>query len=303
MSVAIDATATTLVVSGSQFRTEREALAGFLASYSNERTREAYEYDLRRFSEFCAEHGLGLFDLKRPHIELYLRELEQRYAPATTCRRLTVLKSFFAYCVDEEITDRNPCVRVKTPKIPEKEQPHIRGLDCEAFLKAAEAMGPKMHAMACLMLLSGLRVSEVCSSRIENIDEERGMTTLTFIGKGTKFAKIPLAPVTAYSIRSYIGDRTTGPIFLRRDGNQLDRRTAWAWVRRIAKSAGIEQHVSPHALRRSAITALFDNKVPGRDVQHFARHSDPRTTAKYDQSRFSMEANATFTLQAVLSRG
>lgn len=62
---------------GPSFQSERTALAGFLASYANPRTREAYEHDLRQFSAWLTEHGLHLFDLKRPHIELYLRDLER----------------------------------------------------------------------------------------------------------------------------------------------------------------------------------------------------------------------------------
>lgn len=163
MSVSIDATSTAVVVSGSDHSRERTAVLAFIAGYANPRTREAYTHDLTQIQNWCARNGLSLLSLQRPHVELYLRDLEQRgYAPASIGRRLTCLRSFFAYCCDEDWVMKNPCARIKAPKIPEKAMPYLRHLDCEAFLRGAEQLGPKENALACLLLFNALRVSEVC---------------------------------------------------------------------------------------------------------------------------------------------
>lgn len=170
------------------------------------------------------------------------------------------------------------------------------------FLIAATAKGPRYDALTCLLFLSALRVSEVCSARLEDVGEHEGMTTLRFLAKGGTTSKVTLAPKTAWAISRLAGERTSGPIFIRRHGKPLDRRTAWFWVDQIRQAAGIEQRVSPHALRRSAITIALRNNGRLEDVQRFARHVDPRTTvAVYDQSRFEATTTTTLSLQALFS--
>lgn len=82
-----------------------------------------------------------------------------------------------------------------------------------------------------------------------------------------------------------VGERLEGPIFLRPDGQRMDRRCAARIVRRVARRAGVDKNISPHTLRHAFITAALDAGVPLRDVQEAASHADPRTTMRYDNSR------------------
>jgi site-specific recombinase XerD len=80
---------------------ERAAIAGFLAGYSGN-TLTSYTTDLRLFTAWCVEHGVGLFDVKRPHLELFARSMETAgRMPATVARRLSTLCGFYRYCHDE----------------------------------------------------------------------------------------------------------------------------------------------------------------------------------------------------------
>jgi len=79
-----------------------------------------------------------------------------------------------------------------------------------------------------------------------------------------------------------IGERAAGPILLRNDGQRLDTRTAYRWVRSIGNGAGLIR-THPHMLRAAFIMAALDAGVPLRDVQIAARHADPRTTTVYDR--------------------
>ena len=139
-------------------------------------------------------------------------------------------------------------------------------------------------ALAVLLGLNGLRVSEACATNIEDLGFERGHRTLRIVGKGNKPAVIPLVPRTARTIDLAVGERREGPILRRRDGQRLDRRTAHRWVRSIGKRAGLGA-VHPHMLRAAFIMAALDAGVPLRDVQIAARHADPRTTTIYDRRR------------------
>ncbi len=125
--------------------------------------------------------------------------------------------------------------------------------------------------------LNCLRVSEACGANIEDLGFERGHRILQIVGKGNKPAGIPLVPRTARTIDLAIGERSEGPILLRHDGDRLDTRTAYRWVRSVGTRAGLER-IHPHMLRAAFIMAALDAGVPLRDVQIAARHADPRTT-------------------------
>jgi integrase/recombinase XerD len=139
-----------------------------------------------------------------------------------------------------------------------------------------------MHAAPAVLLgLNGLRVSEACGGHVEDLGFERGHRILRIVGKGNKPAGFPLVPRTARTVDVAIGERSAGSILLRHNGERLDTRTAYGWVRSVGVQAGLDR-VQPHMLRAAFIMAALDAGVPLRDVQIAARHADPRTTTVYD---------------------
>src|ERR671930_158278 len=131
---------------------------------------------------------------------------------------------------------------------------------------------------------------------------ERGHRTLTVLRKGGKIVTLPLAPRTARTIDLAIGERVEGPIFLRADGQRMDRHAAGRTVHRAAKKAGLaNKRITPHTLRHAFITAALDAGVPLRDVQEAASHADPRTTMRYDRARVSLDRHATYIVAAFIA--
>jgi Phage integrase family len=112
---------------------------------------------------------------------------------------------------------------------------------------------------------------------------------------------IPLAPRTGRSLDLYIGERTTGPIFVGAKGGRMDRYAADRMVKRLSKRAGVNKRISPHSLRHSFITAALDAGVPLRDGQEAASHADPRTTMRYDRARQSLDRHATYIVAAFVA--
>ena len=272
------------------------AIAGYLAGYSGA-TLDAYRLDLRQWVIWLDGNGVGTLDAQRAHIELYARWSEEHgLARSTISRRLSTICGFYRYCSQEAVIDRDPAAYVRRPKI--DYESHTLGLDRNelgAFLVQAGLCGGRDHALMCLLALNGLRISEALGADIENLDYQRGHRTLFVHRKGHKTATIPLAPRTATWLDLYIGERTSGPIFLNADGTRrLDRHAAARIVRRLAKAAGIDKRISPHSLRHSFITAALDAGVPLRDVQEAASHADPRTTMRYDRGRGSLDRHATY---------
>jgi integrase/recombinase XerD len=283
---------------------ERSALVGFLAGYSGQ-TRAAYTLDLRQYTSWCATHGLHLFAAKRADIECYARDLEARgRARATIARRLCTVGGFYRYAVEEDLLDHSPAVHVRRPRL--DYESHATALDRNevgGLLVAAGLGKPVEHALMSVLILNGLRIGEALGANIEALGTERGhRTTLTVLRKGGKIVTIPLAPRTARAIDLTVGERLDGPIFLRRDGQRMDRHAASRIVHRAARQAGLgTKKISPHTLRHAFITAALDAGVPLRDVQEAASHADPRTTMRYDRARFSLDRHATYIVAAYLA--
>ena len=271
------------------------ALGGFLAGYSGN-TRLAYQQDLRQYVGWCHQQGIGLFDVRRTHIELFARWLEHHNAAGTTiARRLSTVAGLYRYCVEEELLTHNPATNVRRPRL--RHEATILGLDRNelgAFLVQAGLSGARDHALACLLALNGLRVSEALGTNIADVGLERGHHTLRVRRKGGKTVIVPMAPRTARTVYLAIGERTEGPIFTTGDGQRMNRHQATRMVQRLTKHAGIDKKISPHSLRHSFITAALDAGVPLRDVQEAASHADPRTTMRYDRARRSLDRHATY---------
>jgi integrase/recombinase XerD len=281
----------------SPIRGADELAAAFLAGYGPA-TREAYARDLRAWGGFLAGLGVEVLAAHRVHVDAFACWGEDDgVAPATIARRLSALAGFYDYALDEGLIARSPVARVRRPRVSD-ESPRL-GVDrseLRALLGAAQESGPRDHALACLLALNGLRVSETLAADVSDLGHERGHRTLRLRRKGGKRQTVALAPRTAAALDVMLAGRSAGPLFATRSGWRMDRHGALKVVRRLARTAGIEHVVSPHSLRHGFVTAALDAGVPLRDVQDAAGHADPRTTRRYDRGRHSLDRAATYTV-------
>ena len=289
--------------------------AAFLVGYQGH-SRSAYFGDLRAWRAWCAQRDVHPLAVERHHIDTwitYLTEMPQvrtgrPASPATIARRLSCLSKFYEYVVrDAELLDVSPMARVRRPRV--SDDPSAVGLDREELgrlLGAAEDDGPRPAALLALLIYNGLRISEALSRDVEHLTYQTGHRVLRLTRKGGKRSTEALAPVTVHAIETYISERTTGPIFLGRDGNdRLTRSGAWRLIRRLARNAAIPaaDQLTPHSLRHSFATGLLGAGVPLQDVQDAMGHADPRTTRAYDRSRHRLDNHATYAMAAWLRRG
>ena len=273
------------------------AVVGFLARYSSKATVSAYALDLRLLFEWCAAQDVDPLDATRTHLELFARYLEDERgnAPASVHRRLCTIRSFYRIADIDDYVDTSPATHLRLPRVYRDETTTL-GLDrleLAAVIAAARASTASDAALITMLGLLGLRVSEACNVRIQDTHGlERGHRTLILVGKGRKPATIPLPLSVGADMDAAAGQRGAGPLLLRADGKQMDRRAAARVVVRLAKKVGIKKRLSPHSLRHSFVTACLDAGVPLRDVQIAARHSDPRMTTRYDRARGNLNRHA-----------
>jgi len=238
------------------FDEARLAIAGFLARYSGP-TRVSYTTDLRQYFAWCAQHDLEVFAARRGHIELYARTMEERgLARSTIGRRLSTVAGFYRFAVIDGTIEASPAEYVRRPKIDtESATLGLDRMELGAFIAQGMAGSVVDQALACLLGLLGLRISEALNIDIDDLGIERGHRTVTVLGKGSKLAVIPLPPRVARAVDLATGQRVSGPLLLGRSGQRLNRQAATRIVTRLAKQAGVNKHISPHSLRHSFITA------------------------------------------------
>lgn len=280
----------------------RLAAMAFLAGYRT-RTRDGYELDLRRWFEFCTFYDIDPMRVKRPHIELFGRSMEEEgKAIATVARRLSTICVFYKYMAAEEYIEKDPAQHVRRPKVStESTTLGLDRSDLGKMIYVAERSRPSEYALICLLGLNGLRVSEACGIEISDLSNQRGHRCFRIVGKGDKPALIPLSPRTSRAVDLAIGERHEGRLILDSRGLPMARGSA-AWiVKKLARRAQIVDHITPHSLRHSFITAALDAGVPLRDVQIAARHADPRTTTRYDRARHNLDRHATYVVTAFVS--
>ena len=163
-----------------------------------------------------------LTEVRRPHVELYARDLESRgLAAATVVLKLVVLTGFYRYCVEEQLLEHSPAAHVRRPKI--SQESTRLGLDRNeigAFLVQAGLAGGNDHVLACLLALNTLRISEACGADLCDLAFANGHRTLRIVGKGNQPALIPLAPRTARAIDTSVSERNQGPLLQRANGSR-----------------------------------------------------------------------------------
>jgi integrase/recombinase XerD len=160
------------------------AAAAFLARYSG-RPLDAYRHDRRACFQWAADAGLGVLDATRPHIELYRKALEaRRLAASTIDRRRATVCDFYRFAHIYGRIAANPAQYVRRPRVHPRQRRGLDRTELGTFLFTAERFDRDHAALAVLLGLNGLRVSEACATNIEDLAFERGHRTLCIIGKG-----------------------------------------------------------------------------------------------------------------------
>ena len=180
-------------------------------------TARVYCRDLRCFWQWCADRDLAPLAAKRPHIELYHRDLERRgYAPATISRRLSSLAGMFKYAVIDELVPTNPALAVTLPRVPWEGQRRtvLHPLEFAAVLSAARRHSATAHALVTMLRMLGLRVSEACNAQVEDLRYSGGYELLRVVGKGAKPAEIPLPIPLLRAVKTATDGRVRGPILV-----------------------------------------------------------------------------------------
>ena len=258
-------------------------------------TRRAYRQDLELFAAFLQEQGISLDVTRIDHltIRLYLGHLyqEKRIKRASVIRKLASLRAFFRYMKREGMVEKNPARMVAIPK-GGKELPHTLSVD-EAFRILAcpdpsSPLGSRDHAILEFLYSSGLRVGELTSLSLSDLDLGAGMVRV--LGKGSKERMVPIGSKAVAALRSYLtrrgellrtGERASHYLFLNHRGNRLTARSVERMIKKYLLQGGIVKETTPHTFRHSFATHLLDAGADLRGIQELLGHASLSTTQKY----------------------
>ena len=242
------------------------AAVSFLARCSG-RTHALYTSQVARWFAWCEGNGLDpLVGIQRAHVELYIRRLgNSGLMDSSIVTMMHGVRGYFRFAHIDGLISADPAGYARLPRVQEDES-RTQGLDrleLIRFLQVAQTLTVHHGALAFLLGINAQRASEAAAVRIEDYaDTLRGYRVLHLVGKGNKPATMPLTVPVLRVLEACRAERPSGRLVLRPiSGKPIDRRDVNRMVARIAKTAQIPRHISPHSLRH-ALAALDQIHAP-----------------------------------------
>lgn len=273
-----------------------QLIGAWLASYGSPATRSAYRTDVRIFLKLIDAGNIDLLEVRREHVDTFVRAREQIDTPSTLRRRIAAVSALYRYAMSEGLIQRNPVEAIRRPVVDQDHSASESLTHAEAvrFLDGAKAHSPRTHALVLLLLDTGIRISEALGTT----EADLGAETIKIRRKGGKSAIVPISTSLKTLLRELTGttgaevargDEPSRPIFRTRTGAGWKRTDSARVMRVISQKAGIEKVVTPHVLRHTHATLALAHGVPLHHLQDSLGHSDPRTTRRYDHDRSRLE--------------
>ena len=253
---------------------------------------DSYRRDLRIFSEWLeASRQKSLLDAEHSDLLGYLAaRFQTSIKPRSAARLLSSLKRFYRYLHREGRINTDPSLEIDAPKMPRSLPDVLTEDDVQSLIMAPDlrtARGLRDRAMLETLYASGLRVSELVSLTIGQLNRDAGV--LRVLGKGSKERLVPVGEEALDWIRRYLTDarsemlgaRTSDALFVTSRAQAMTRQAFWNLIKRYTVVSGIHKKVSPHTLRHAFATHLLNHGADLRVVQMLLGHTDISTTQIY----------------------
>jgi integrase/recombinase XerD len=254
-------------------------------------TVRAYSADLQRYLEWAERTATDPIALNHRQMRRYLAELDAAgYAKRTVARRLSAVRSLFAFLVAEGLAPSDPSTILLAPKIPARLPRLIPHEVLDALLDApgdSTPAGLRDQAILELLYATGARVSEVAGLRLRSLDLTQGQITL--MGKGSKERLVPIHPAARDRLRLYLTQGRPAlakrpeidAVFLSTRGLPLSADAIRRLFKRYLDKVGAAHSLSPHAMRHTFATHLVEGGADLRTIQELLGHVALSTTQIY----------------------
>ncbi len=263
---------------------------------ASENTIAAYKNDLQQLADFIGSRASsdGWRSLSRSDIQDFILDLKQRgYTETSVARKVAAVRSFFAFLAAEGSITANPTEGLSSPRVgktlPKAISPNEVDELLEQPARRSTPEAKRDRAMLELLYATGMRVTELVSLDMDNLNLDPSSPFVRCIGKGAKERSIPIHDHALEAVNGYLEDgrpmmvrnHDEVALFVNRRGERLTRQGFWLILKGYAKSANLGDGVTPHTLRHSFATHMLRGGMPLRNVQEMLGHANISTTQVY----------------------
>ncbi len=269
-------------------------LQDFLSYITSEKglsknTQIAYQQDLTKFFKFLEQYDLNACsEIQQDHVVSFLKNLESTgYKESSQARALIAIKVFFHFLKREEYIEKDIGQFLDTPKLWQTLPDVLSYEEMNRLLsqpKLDTYNGLRDKAILELLYSTGIRVSELCTLSIYDVDDE----FIKVKGKGSKERIVPLGTkaigaIDAYLIRGreFCATPDENHLFLTKKGKPLDRIAVWHLIKEYAEKAQITKNIFPHTFRHTYATHMLDGGADLRVIQDLLGHAHISSTDRY----------------------
>jgi len=254
-------------------------------------TLNSYRFDLIIFDSWLGEQKkITMMDVSELEIQEFLAFKFPSSKSRSISRLLATLRRFFRYQLREKNIQRDPTLKIQTPKIPKSLPKSLSEEEVESLLDAPNldsSSGLRDRSMLELLYACGLRVTELVDIQLTEVILSDGVIRVT--GKGSKTRLVPMGEEAVDWIKKYIAEarddilrkKTSKFLFVTNRGGAMTRQAFWYVIKKYAVIANINKPMSPHILRHAFATHLINHGADLRVVQMLLGHTDISTTQIY----------------------
>ena len=255
-------------------------------------TLQSYKRDLKQFENYLGTIEGKYNELTNDGIKDYIKYMqEQGKKTSTISRGLAAIRSFYQYETKNKQVEKDPTEGIQSPKI-EKRVPSVLTSSEVALLleqpKNVDLKGTRDKAMLEFAYATGMRVTEIISLNVEDINLETGYATCR---NGKKERTVPIGEMSLKALKDYmlnarhtmIKDDNEQALFVNENGQRLTRQGFWKIIKYYKEQAHIDKDITPHVLRHSFATHLLQNGADLKSIQTMLGHSDILSTQIYMQ--------------------
>ena len=255
-------------------------------------TLQSYKRDLKQFEKYIEDNGENYVEITDDGIREYIEHMQEiGKKPSTISRGLASIRSFYQYEAKNKVVEKDPTEGIQSPKI-EKRVPSVLTSSEVALLldqpKDVDLKGTRDKAMLEFAYATGMRVTEIISLNIEDVNLETGYATCR---NGKKERTVPMGNMSLKALKEYvlearptmIRDDNEKALFVNVNGQRLTRQGFWKIIKYYKDQAHIDKDITPHVLRHSFATHLLQNGADLKSIQMMLGHSDILSTQIYMQ--------------------
>ena len=255
-------------------------------------TIDAYRRDLEALDEFLSPRKLSFKSASERDLTKFIQNLaKEGMSSSTQARRLSAVKQFYSFLLQEEFRSDNPAMNIEAPKSGRRLPKYLSEEEVSLLLECAEgdtAEEARLYALLQILYATGLRVSELVTLPFPTFGEEDDFIIVE--GKGSKERLVPVNEEAKTALQDYLihrpqfidGDHSPWLFPSRGKSGHLTRQRFGQMLKELAVKAGLAvERVSPHVLRHAFASHLLAHGADLRSLQKMLGHSDISTTQIY----------------------